>query len=68
MAEMAKKTVIPFATSERMLTKWQFRDLLTVGAASILQPDVMHCGGITELKAIEMLIILLEFFLFILAF
>ena len=52
MAEMAKKTHIPFATGERMVTKWQFRELLTSGAASLLQPDITHCGGITELKAI----------------
>ena len=52
MAEMAKKTYIPFATGERMVTKWQFRELLTLGAASLLQPDITHCGGITELKAI----------------
>ncbi len=55
MAEMAKKTHIPFATGERMVTKWQFRDLLSLGAASILQPDITHCGGITELKAISIL-------------
>ncbi len=55
MAEMAKKTIIPFATGERMVTKWQFRDLLSLGAASILQPDITHCGGITELKAISSL-------------
>lgn len=55
MAEMAKKTTIPFATGERMVTKWQFRDLLTLASASILQPDVTHCGGITELKAISIL-------------
>lgn len=53
MAEMAKKTHIPFATGERMVTKWQFRELLSLGAASILQPDITHCGGITELKAIS---------------
>jgi galactonate dehydratase len=55
MAEMAKKTTIPFATGERMVTKWQFRDLLSQGSASLLQPDVTHCGGITELKAISIL-------------
>jgi len=55
MAEMAKKTHIPFATGERMVTKWQFRDLLSLGAASLLQPDVTHCGGITEMKAIAIL-------------
>jgi galactonate dehydratase len=55
MADMAKKTHIPFATGERMVTKWQFRELLSLGAASLLQPDVTHCGGITELKAIAIL-------------
>ena len=55
MAEMAKKTTVPFATGERMVTKWQFRDLLTAGAAQFLQPDVTHTGGITEMKAIAAL-------------
>lgn len=55
MADMQKKTHIPFATGERMVTKWQFRELLSLGAASLLQPDVTHCGGITELKAISTL-------------
>jgi galactonate dehydratase len=55
MAEMAKSTHIPIATGERMVTKWQFRELLTLGAASLLQPDITHCGGITELKAISTL-------------
>ena len=55
MAEMAKKTTVPFATGERMVTKWQFRDLLTAGAAQLLQPDITHTGGITEMKAIAAL-------------
>ena len=55
MADMAKKTHIPFATGERLVTKWQFRDLLNLGAAQFLQPDITHCGGITELKAIATL-------------
>jgi galactonate dehydratase len=55
MAEMAKKTTVPFATGERMVTKWQFRDLLTAGAAQLLQPDITHVGGITEMKAVAAL-------------
>ena len=55
MAEMAKKTSFPFATGERMVTKWQFRDLLTAGAAQLLQPDITHVGGITEMKAVAAL-------------
>jgi galactonate dehydratase len=55
MAEMAKKTSVPFATGERMVTKWQFRDLLVDGAAQLLQPDITHTGGITEMRAIAAL-------------
>jgi galactonate dehydratase len=55
MAEMAKKTIVPFATGERMVTKWQFRDLLTAGAAQLLQPDITHTGGVTEMRAIAAL-------------
>ncbi len=55
MADMARKTTIPIATGERMVTKWQFRELLSLNAAQFLQPDVTHCGGITELKAISIL-------------
>src|ERR1043165_481225 len=55
MAEMAKKTSFPFATGERMVTKWQFRDLLQAGAAQLLQPDITHVGGITEMRAVAAL-------------
>ena len=55
MAEMAKKTTVPFATGERMVTKWQFRDLLQEGAAQLLQPDITHVGGITEMRAVAAL-------------
>lgn len=55
MGEMAKKTSVPFATGERMVTKWQFRDLLQAGAAQLLQPDITHVGGITEMKAVAAL-------------
>ncbi|WP_282136723.1 galactonate dehydratase [Seonamhaeicola maritimus] len=52
MADLAKKTHIPFATGERVFTKWGFREILEKGAAMILQPDVNYAGGITELKII----------------
>ncbi len=48
MADLARKTHIPFATGERLFTKWAFRELLEKGAASILQPDLSHAGGIFE--------------------
>lgn len=52
MAEIAKKTYIPIATGERIFTKWGFREILEKGAASILQPDLCHCGGIFEARLI----------------
>jgi galactonate dehydratase len=53
MAELAKKTTIPIATGERIFTKWGFREILEKKAATLLQPDITHCGGITELKIIS---------------
>ncbi|MCE9683340.1 galactonate dehydratase [Halomonas alkalisoli] len=38
----------PIATGERLFTRYQFRDLLADGMVDIVQPDVSHCGGISE--------------------
>ena len=35
-----------------LYTKWEFRDLLKVRGADIIQPDVCCCGGLTEMKKI----------------
>lgn len=48
MAEIARETHLPIATGERLFTKWAFREVLEKGAASILQPDLCHAGGIFE--------------------
>ncbi len=52
LADLARKTHIPIATGERIFTKWGFREILEMRAASILQPDVCYAGGITELRLI----------------
>lgn len=52
LAEMARMTHIPIATGERIFTKWGFREILEKGAASILQPDLCHAGGISEVRLI----------------
>ena len=52
MAELARGTHIPIATGERIFTKWGFREILEKGAASILQPDLCHAGGIFECRLI----------------
>ncbi len=52
MARLAQNTHIPIATGERVFTKWGFREILEKGAASILQPDLCHAGGILEARII----------------
>lgn len=52
MADLARKTHIPLATGERLFTKWAFREILEKRAASILQPDLSHAGGIFETRLI----------------
>ncbi len=52
MAEIARGTHLPIATGERIFTKWGFREILEKKAASILQPDLCHAGGITEVRLI----------------
>jgi galactonate dehydratase len=42
----------PIATGERLLSRWEFRQVCEKQAAAFLQPDASHAGGITELKKI----------------
>jgi galactonate dehydratase len=50
--EVAAKSPVPVATGEGLLNRYEFRQLLEAKGAAIIQPDVLHCGGITELRKI----------------
>ena len=52
MVRVAQAINIPLATGERIYTKWGFKDLIEKQAVSVVQPDVCHAGGISELKKI----------------
>jgi galactonate dehydratase len=45
-------TTIPIATGERMFSRWDFKPLLAAGAVDIIQPDLSHAGGISEVRKI----------------
>ncbi len=45
-------TTIPLATGERNYTRWGFKDLLERGCVDIIQPDLSHAGGISEVRKI----------------
>jgi L-alanine-DL-glutamate epimerase-like enolase superfamily enzyme len=46
---------VPVSAGEHEYTRWQFRDLIEQANPDILQPDVVKCGGITEMKKISVL-------------
>lgn len=46
---------IPLATGERDRTIWEFIPYLQERAIDVLQPDVAHCGGITQMRKIAIL-------------
>ena len=50
LREIARHTTIPFATGERLFTRWGFKQLLQDGCVDIIQPDLSHCGGILEAR------------------
>jgi galactonate dehydratase len=52
MAQVKRATSIPVATGERLITRWAFRRILETEAASLLQPDCCHTGGISEVRKI----------------
>ncbi len=43
---------IPIATGERLFTKYDFKRLLNTGGVDIIQPDLSHAGGISEVRKI----------------
>ena len=43
---------MPIATGERLVTRFQFRELLEQGACAMVQPDLCHCGGLWEARKI----------------
>lgn len=54
-AELARATSLPLCLSERLMTRWGFRELMENGAARIVMPDICWCGGISEAKKIATL-------------
>lgn len=52
LALVARAVKIPVATGERLVTRFEFRELLQKGACAIIQPDLCHCGGLWEARKI----------------
>ena len=52
LALLRGKTRIPLATGERLTTKYGFSQICSRHLVDYVQPDVVHCGGIFEMKKI----------------
>lgn len=52
LAWLSARVKVPLATGERLFTKYGFADLCARHLVSVVQPDVVHCGGILEMKKI----------------
>jgi len=55
LPEIAAVTHVPIATGERMTTVAEFSDVVAHKAAHILQPDLVHAGGISNCAEIAAL-------------
>ncbi|GAD97771.1 mandelate racemase/muconate lactonizing enzyme family protein [Paecilomyces variotii No. 5] len=42
----------PIALGERLYNRWDVKRFLEDGSVDVLQPDISHCGGISELRRI----------------
>lgn len=52
LALLRGKTRIPLATGERLFTKYGFTPICSRHLVDYVQPDVVHCGGILEMRKI----------------
>jgi galactonate dehydratase len=52
MRQVREAVRVPIATGERLVTRYQFRELFEQQACHVVQPDLCHCGGLFEAKKI----------------
>jgi galactonate dehydratase len=55
IARIQRNVRTPIATGERLVGLAPFRELLEKRGASVIQPDLTHCGGLTEARRISAL-------------
>jgi galactonate dehydratase len=50
--KLSATTTLPLCLSERLMTRYGFRELFENRAAGVIMPDICWCGGISEAKKI----------------
>ncbi|MFT4297363.1 MAG: galactonate dehydratase [Micropruina sp.] len=52
IADILRASATPIALGERLFSRWDFKNVITSGVVDIIQPDLSHAGGITEVRKI----------------
>ncbi|MBE1875668.1 galactonate dehydratase [Myceligenerans pegani] len=52
LADVLRASATPIALGERLYSRWDFKDVITSGVVDVVQPDLSHAGGITEVRKI----------------
>lgn len=52
LAHVRAHTNVPLATGERYTTKYPFAEICARHLVDYVQPDIVHCGGLTEVRKI----------------
>jgi galactonate dehydratase len=55
LGDLAAKSPVAVAGGEGLVSRYEFKQLLDAKGAQIIQPEVIHCGGITEIRKIAAL-------------
>ncbi len=55
LGEIAAKSPVAVAGGEGLISRYEFKQLLDAKGAQVIQPEVIHCGGITEMRKIAAL-------------
>lgn len=52
VADVLRASATPIALGERLYSRWDFKEVITSGVVDVIQPDLSHAGGITEVRKI----------------
>ena len=52
IADVLRASTTPIALGERLYSRWDFKGVITSGVVDVIQPDLSHAGGITEVRKI----------------
>jgi galactonate dehydratase len=55
LAEVARALAIPIATGERVVHRYEFHQIMEARGCAVIQPDICHVGGFTEIRKIAAL-------------